>query len=505
MNRIKHITTACLGLAIVATGALAQQVNVKDHPKEINYEPYDFEPPSASDYRYELSNGTTVYLAPSQELPLITVSFSFKGGAYLEPSDKTSLASMTGQMIRRGGTASMPADEFDEEVDFLAANISAFIGGTQAGASLNALKANFDQSFRLFMDMVRNPGFQEDKFKLLRDERLESMKQRNDNADAILGREWSRLMWGEDHFEARVSTESSINAITVEDMRKFHAMLFNPNNLIISATGDFDTNEMLATLEGALSNWREGETMPDPPAPEHEPEPGVYYVEKDIPQGKVRIGHRGIERDHPDYFAVSVMNDILGGGGFTSRITNRVRSDEGLAYGAGSSFQPRVYYPGQFVASFASKNPTVALAADIIFQEFEKIRKENVTDEEISTAKNSFIETFPRIFESKAGMLGVFVEDQWTDRSPNYWKNYRKNVRAVAPEDVKEAAQRHINPDKAAILVVGNWDEIYKGNLDTETDPERQVSMADFFGGQANEIPLKDPLTQKPIQDDDSE
>lgn len=497
-------TVSLLALATIASGVLAAGVPVKSHPSEIEYRPFEFEPPAASDYRYELSNGTTVYMAPSNELPLVTVSFSFKGGSYLEPKNKTGLASMTGQMIRRGGTVSMPASDFDEQVDFLAANIGAFIGDETSGASLNSLSANFDESFELFMDMVRTPGFQEDKFEILRGETLENMKQRNDNADAILAREWNRIMWGEDHYEARVSTKESINSITVSDMRDFHRMIFNPNNLIISVTGDFTANDMLAVLESAVNTWEPGQEMPDPPKPDHEPTPGVYYVQKDIPQGKVRIGHRGIERDHPDYFPVMVMNDILGAGGFTSRILNRVRSDEGLAYGAGSSFQTSPWYPGQFLSSFASKNLTVALATRIIFEEFEKIQNDEVSDEEIRTAKSSFIETFPRNFESKAGMLGIFVNDQWTDRDPNYWRTYRDNVEAVTKADVQTVARKHIDPSKAAILVVGDWDEIYKGNTDTETDPNRQAAMSEFYGGASNEIPLKDPMTQKPIEKKDN-
>ena len=501
MKTATRIAPAVLALAVIAPGALAD-VTVKSHPSEIEYAEFQFDPPSASDYRYELSNGATVYMAPSSELPLITVSFSFKGGSFLEPADKTGLASMTGQMIRRGGTVSMPADEFNEEIDFLAANIGARIGRTQASANVNSLAANFDESFELFMNMVRNPGFDAEKFEILRNEQIENMKQRNDSPDAIMGREWSRLMWGEDHFESRVSTESTINSITIDDMRNFHRMIYNPNNLIVSVTGDFEPKQMLTMLEGAISNWEPGQMMPNPPKPTNEPTPGVYYVEKDIPQGKVRIGHRGIQRDDPDFFPISIMNDVLGGGGFTSRIMNRVRSDEGLAYGAGSSFQSRVYYPGQFLSTFASKNLTVALATRIIFEEFDKIQNDEVTDEEIDTAKNSFIETFPRFFESKAGMLGIFVDDQWTDRDPNYWRTYRENVENVTKADVQTVARDHIDPSKAAILVVGNWEEIYKGNVETETDPNRQSSMADFYGGTSTEVPLRDPMTQKPIESD---
>jgi len=172
MNNATRIAPAALAAVMLAPVALAG-VTIKAHPSEIEYADFNFDPPSSSDYRYELSNGTTVYMAPSSELPLVTVSFSFKGGSYLEPADKAGLASMTGQMIRRGGTVSMPASEFDEEVDFLAANISASIGSTKSGASVNSLTANFDDSFELFMNMVRTPGFDEAKFEILRNERLE--------------------------------------------------------------------------------------------------------------------------------------------------------------------------------------------------------------------------------------------------------------------------------------------------------------------------------------------
>jgi len=462
-------------------------------PDDLTFEPLSFEPPKAADYRHVLPCGVPVYLAPSHEFPLAAVNFSFQGGAYLEPQDKVGLAGMTGAMMRRGGTTSKSADELDEEFDFLAANCSSFSGSTQSGASLNCLTSNFEEALALFLDMVRHPGFQEDKLEIYRDQRLERMKQRNDDAGSILNREWDFLVYGEEHFEGRVSTQASLESITVDDLKAFHRRVFQPGNLIISATGDFEVEEMLVRLEKALEGWPAGEKMPPPPAPTQELTPGVFRVEKDIPQGKVYIGQRSVTRDHPDAIALTLMNDILGGGGFTSRITSRVRSDEGLAYSAGSGYSMPVYYPGTFVASFQSKNRTVALAIKVILEEIARIREQRVTPEELETAKNALIETFPRTFESKGNTLGVFVSDEWTARPADYWQTYRERVRAVTPEDVLRVAKEHLDPAKLAIFVVGKWEEIGPGDLDG------RARMAEFGGGIATELPLRDPLTMEPM------
>ncbi|MCA9306397.1 MAG: insulinase family protein [Phycisphaerales bacterium] len=502
MNRIQTCTITAALVMAAASSTLLAKAGIPPRPEQIKFAELAFEPPMSEDYRHEITvDGATVpvYMAPSHEFPLVSISFSFKGGAYLEPADKVGLASMTGQMMRRGGTESVSPTDMDELFDFYAANAGTFVGSTQAGASLNSLTSNLDQTFALFMDMVRNPGFDQKKIDLYKSEAIEGMKQRNDDANAIASREWDAIMWGRDHFEARVTTETTLNNITRDDLIAFHDKLFNPNNLIISVTGDFEPSEMSARLEKALSGWASGQRMPDPPAPTHELEPGVYHVEKDVPQGKVTFGHRGLKRDDPDAIPVAIMNDILGGGGFTSRIMNRVRSDEGLAYGAGSFFASKVWYPGEFGVTYASKSATVPYALRVAMEEINKMRTEPVTEEELMTAKNQAIETFPRTFESKDGMLSVFVGDEWTNRDPSYWTTYRDKVRAVSQDDVLRVARQYLDPANVAILIVGKWEDIYKGNTEIAADPSKVTTMADFFDGHAEELPLRDPLTQKPL------
>lgn len=488
----------CGALAAVFTASSAlgaAPVSIPDRPEKLTFEPLKFEPPKAADYKHTLPNGVTVFLWPSHEFPLVNVTLTFKGGAYLEPEGKAGLASMTAAMIRRGGTSSVKAEELDEQFDFLASQASSTGGGgISFAASLNSLASNFNESFGLFLDMLKNPGFQEDKVKVYRDERLEEMKQRNDDADTILRLQAQRLMWGVDHFEGRAATKTSLESITIDDMRAFHAKVYHPGNLVIGVTGDFEPQAMLKTLESALASWPAGAAIPDPVDTSHTPTPGLYYVEKDIPQGKVTIAHRGIKRDDPDAIAVSVMNDILGGGGFTARLMKRIRSDEGLTYGVFSGFRNRVYYPGEFACQVASKNVTVALASKMILEEIEKIRSAPVSDEELAVSRDGFLETFPRTFESKQGSVNIFIDDHWTKRDPNYWATYRDKLRAITKEEVQRVAQKHLDPSRLVMLVVGKWSEIAAGNP-TEQRPTHQVTAKDLMGGQATRLPLLDPLT----------
>ena len=212
----------------------------------------------------------------------------------------------------------------------------------------------------------------------------------------------------------------------------------------------------------------------------------------DLPQGTTIIVTRGLTRDDPDAIPMTIMNDILGGSGFTSRVTKRVRSDEGLAYSASTFMRPQVYYPGIFGAFYQSKNRTVALAAQIIFEEIDRIRTEPVSPEELSTAKNAQILRFPQRFSSKLATLRVFVDDEMTGRDPLFWQTYRERVGSVTAEEVTRVARQYLHPERMLMLVVGDWDEIYGGDL------EGRASMNEFFDGNVSHLPMRDPLTLEP-------
>ena len=486
-----------LALVVAAVGTAARSdappAAIPKRPEAIAFPPLAYEPPDPAEFRRTLPDGTVVYLAPSHEFPLVNLSITFKGGASLDPPDLPGLAVMTARMIREGGTRRLPPAEFDETLDFLATEAAVTANDSFTTATMSCLKANFDESLGLFVEMLRTPGFDAARLETTKARTVEFLKQRNDDAASILGREWKRLVFGTDHFESAEPTGATVAAISRETLAGMHGRVVHPGNAIVSVSGDFDAAEMLAKLAKAFAGWERGSVAPDPAAPSAVLEPGLYHVPKDIPQGKVAIGRRSIVRDDPDAIPLMLLDEILGAGGFTSRLMQKIRSNEGLAYSVRSTVAPRVAYPGDFRVGFESKNATVALATKIVLDEIRAVREDLVSEDELETAKRGLIETFPRQFESRPKMLGVFVNDEWTKRPKDFWKTFRQKVAAVTREDLRRVARKHLDPAQLAILVVGDWDAIAPGDL------EKRASMAEFFGGKVKHLPLRDPLTLAPL------
>jgi predicted Zn-dependent peptidase len=484
-------SAAALAFAVLAASSGAQQI--PDHPDKLSFEPIVFTPPSAKDHRVVLKNGMVVFIAEDKTLPLVNITLTVRTGSYLEPEGKEGLAGLTGSQIRRGGTRSLSAEELDERLDALAAQVSSGIGDTSGSASLNCLADNLDQSLKLFVEMLREPRFQEDRLALAKEQTLQQMKKRNDDPGDIEGREWNVLLYGERHFTNRFTTAASVESLSRDDLVAFHRKYFHPAGMIAAVSGAFSRPEMIRRLEGAFAGWP-GAKPAVPPVPSTiEPAtPGLYRVQKEVNQGRVSMGLPGVRRDHPDVYALEVMNEILGGSGFTSRITKTVRSNEGLAYSAGSGLAFGVWYPGRFRAAFQSKSRTVPYATKLVLDEIRRIREEPVTAEELDTIKRSLVETFPSTFASKAQSMAIFASDEYTGRDPSYWKTYRDRVRAVTAADVQRVARQHMVPDKMILLVVGDQKEIDLG------DGSHDVTLAALApGGKVTVLPLRDPMTMK--------
>lgn len=491
---MRAFATLAAATALVVAAAAPVPAQVPAHPRELKFAPLTFTPPEAARHRRVLKNKVAAYMVEDHDLPLVSVTVLVRAGSYLDPQGKTGLAAAVGSQMRAGGAGTFSAEQFDEELDFLAANLTMGFGPTSASASINFLAKDTDKALDLLFDMLRRPAFQADRFDLYRTQALQNLERRNDNTAGIEAREWARLIYGADHFSTLPVTRASVEAITREDLAAFHRQWVHPGNFILAVAGDFKPEEIAAKLDARMEGWTvpAGAKVPPVPKPSHAPVAGLYMVDKpDVNQGRVTMGQLGIERGNPDEYAIEMMNDVLGGSGFTSRITNRVRSDEGLAYSAGSAFGVGTYYPGVFRAVFQSKSETVAQAAQIVLEEIDRIRREPVSEEELQTVKNSAIEVFPRQFSSAAATAAIFASDELTGRDPGYWKTYRDRIRAVTVADVQRVAQKYLQPDRIVILAVGNVDAMLKGNADTP-----QYSFEKLRAGKAIvRIPLPDPMT----------
>lgn len=485
------VLAAAVMAAALARPAAAQ--TIPDHPEKLTFKPISFTPPRPGDYRVVLKNGMVVYIAEDRTLPLVNISILVRTGSYLEPPGKEGLAGLTGSQIRRGGSQSYTAEQLDEKLDFLAAQATTGIADTQGSAGLNSLADNLDESLKIFVEMLREPRFQEDRLALAKEQMLQEMKKRNDDSADIERREWNVLLYGEKHFTNRFATAASVSSITRDDLVAFHRKWFHPGSTVAAVSGAFDKADMVRRLEAAFAGWPGTRpTVPPVPSEITTATPGVYRIEKDVNQGRVSIGLPSVKRDNPDIYALEVMNEILGGSGFTSRITRTVRSNEGLAYSAGSGLRFGVYFPGVFRAAFQSKSGTVAYATQLVLEEIRKMREGLVTAEELDTIKKNLIETLPSTFASKAQTVGVFAADEYTGRDPSYWQTYRERIAAVTPADVQRVAQEYLDPEQLVILVVGNQKQIDVG------DGKHAVKVEDLAPGRhVVVLPLRDPLTMK--------
>lgn len=474
---------------------------IPDRPEKLTFPPFEFKPPTAEPYRVPLQSGAVAYVAEDRELPLVNISILVRTGSWLEPEGKEGLADLCGNLLTRSGTTTRTAQELEERLAFLAAMLNSGIGGAQGNVSLNLLSKDLDEGLTILREVLTQPRFQPDRIELQKQQMLQRMKQRNDDSATIEGFESNILAYGEKFWNNRHQTADSVAAVTREDLLAFHQRWFSPSNFVLAVSGDFDRAEMIKKLETLFADWPiQGETPPPVPSDVTLAKPGVYVVDKEVNQGRVSMMLPGIMRDHPDYFAVTIMNDILGGGGFTSRLVNRVRSDEGLAYAVSSSFPGGVYFPNVFRAGFQSKSRTVPYAISIVLEEMKRIAAEAVAEGELENAKRGFIERLPRTFASKAQIVNVLANEEFTGRyftHPDYWQTVAAKIQNVTGDDVKRVAEKYLTPERLVILVVGDKKEILKGH------PNHPVKLTDFSKNFV-ELPLRDPLTMKPTQKTDA-
>ncbi len=422
-----------------------------------------------------LDNGMVLFMMEDHRLPVLNIRAMIRTGAIYEPKQKRGLADLTGTVMRTGGTETIVPDSLNAELEFLAASVETWIGDESGGARLNCMSKDTDRGLTIFADVLMNPAFRQEKIDLEKDQIKENIRRRNDSPGSICSREFFHLLY-EDHPYGSILEWETVDAITRDDLVAFHDRYFASNNVWLGITGDFDMEEMKAQISEAFAGWNEEEIdFPQVADLESDFNPGVYLIDRELTQSNIRFGHLGVDQYNPDRFAIAVMNYILGGGSFTSRMTTEVRSNMGLAYSVGSSFSTGSRDLGSFFAYCQTKTEATHKAISEMVRQIELMKNEKVTDDELNGAKDSYINRFVFNFTDPSSIVAQLMNLEYDNMPRDFYDNYLENVRSVTKDDVQRVARKYLDPANMTFLVVGDTK-----NFDTPLDEFGEVNMLEL-------------------------
>ena len=414
-----------------------------------------------------LDNGLEVIIIEHHELPVVAFRLVLKSGSACDPSSKAGLANLTAGLLRKG-TKTRSATQIAEEIDFVGGSWGGGAGLDATFGTCQVLTKYFDVGLDLLSDIILNPTFKEDEIERLRKQILAGIKQQKDDPESVAEEKFREFVFGDHPYgQPSEGTEESIIAITRDDIVNFHKKYYVPNNAILAVVGDVKSDETIKKVKAKFSQWRGAEITPPsfiepPPIKGHQ----ILLVDKpDLTQTYIRVGHFGIERKNPDYFAVRVMNYILGGGGFASRLMDEVRAKRGLTYGIHCSFD-RYKLRGAYEVSTFTQNDSTVAAIGAIIEQIKKIRAEGVTDKELEDTKSFYNGYFPLQFETPSQIATQILDVELYDLGEDYIKNFRKNINAVTKKDILRVAQKYLDPDNLKLVVVSKADDV-KSSLES--------------------------------------
>ena len=452
----RRFLTAAIAWAVFSLALTAPVSGQVDKVEQLTYPPLP-EVHIPQPTRVVLDNGMVVFLLEDHELPIVHVSARIRTGSRLEPSDKVGVASLTGTVMRSGGTTTRTGDELDDYLERKAAAIETGIGIASGAASMTCLSEDFSEVFAVFGDVLRNPRFDPGKLAIAKNQVMANIARQNDDPNGILSREFAKLVYGKDSPYAWVETYATINKIARQDLIDWHAKYVVPNRIILGLVGDFTTETVLESVKRTLGTWPKGNDFDDPAIPyQLSTTNGVYYVEKpDMTQAKIIIGHLGLMRNHPDYHPVVIMNQILSGS-FGSRLFSSIRSQKGLAYDVHGGVGFGWDYPATTNFSMSTKTATTQAGIDALLEEARKIMDTAPpTDEEVSKAKASLLNSFVFSVDSPGKVLDKFLTYEYFGYPEDWLVRFKTGIERTTGAQVRDASRLHVNPDQFVILIMG--------------------------------------------------
>jgi zinc protease len=447
------VTFALLLIALLAAppsasaqAAAWQQIPIPPLP--------EFHP--AEPKRIVLPNGMVIFLQEDHELPLIDGTIRIRGGSRDEPAQKVGLVDLYGEVWRTGGTRSQTGDQMDDYLEARAAKVETSGGADSTSIAWSCLKGDFDDVFKIVVDLLHDPEFRADKLDLAQKQFEEAIARRNDNPGAIAARESTRLAYGPDNPFARQAEYATIVAVKRDDLLDWRRTYVHPNRMILGVAGDFDAATMETKLKAAFASWVKGPAALESKISFHPAKPGYYLINKeDVNQSSVRMVSLGTDRRNPDYFAIEVFNEVMGGG-FSSRLVQDIRTKRGLAYAVGGGIGTTFDHPGVVRFVLGTKSQSTAEAIQALYQVLADLQTHPITDDEIKRAKDTITNSFIFNFDTPDKVLHERMAYEFYGYPLNFLEQYRTGIEKATAADVNRVAEKYLHKDQLAVLVVGN-------------------------------------------------
>lgn len=410
--------------------------------------------------RQQLPNGLIWLFSQQSDLPLVTVNLTIKAGSLFDPPQKEGLANLTAALLRYG-TRTRTAQQISEGMDFLGASFATGGDRDVAHVKLTVLKKDLAESLKIFQDVLLNPRFAPQELVSMVQRLKGTLKSQEDEPGIVATRAFQRNLFG-DHPYAfpTIGTAESLGRITVNDLFTFHRQYYRPNNAILTIVGDLTLAEAEKLVEEFFGGWEAKELPPPPPPPSSRiTKPTVVKIDKDITQANIILGQIGLKRTDPDFYAFQVMNYILGGGGFASRLMDNIRDNRGLVYNVHSSFEPGLE-PGPIDISLETKNASGGEAVTEVLKELDQIRRDLVTEKELAEAKSYLIGSLPMKMDSNAKRAALLGYVELYGLGLDYPWRYPEILNKITRDDVLNVARKYLDPEKYLLVVLGKQQDI---------------------------------------------
>ncbi len=401
-------------------------------------------------------NGMTVLVLEQPFLPIVEIHALIKTGSAQDPPDKAGLANLVASLLDEG-TTTRTSKQLAEQIDFVGGSLEARATEDFTTASARVLKKDVDLGFMLLSDILLHPAFHKQEFERIRAQILGEITSDNDDPGHVALKAFNQLVFHGHPYRWPVNgTEETLPKITLADVQAFYAKEYLPNQTILVIVGDVTLDQANGLVTQHFGGWKKGAApQRNAKKPSVVERKTVQLIEKDLTQSTIVLGHEGISRTNPDYYAVTVMNYILGAGGFSSRLMDSIRDKQGLAYGIMSHFDARLM-PGSFMINLQTRTEATNQAISGVLAELKNIREFPVSDQELADAKSFLIGSFPLRFDSTAKLAQVLAQVEFYGLGVDYFTQYPKGIERVTKEDVQRVAKQYVDPQRYALVVVGD-------------------------------------------------